>query len=536
MFATIVKKYLQPGDGAFLLFSLLSITLFYLAKQLSIRVPQSGVSELTLWFVGIALLALTARIQMKSLPHLMRVIFVSLFALFALYLAFPRTIPTDVPLGQLVGFRLRYGHWMWPAFCIVGMWRPAFGVLALLGAIWERFTLSAIYGVSLSQTEYFPVSEFALFMLISASLFQAARRFQWWAPLFRDDQPDALTALEKMALCAVAVHMSNYFYSGVKKWLLGDHPLSWVLENQTHYLLLSADAMGLLPLRMVPNLPEMSFKVLGDVHVLSNFLLYGGQLAAVIAVLRIRWLVWLTAFYDLTHIAIFLLTGIFFYKWIVLNFAIIAGLLAIRHKVIPAALKLQLAAIVVAAPLVFWVAHLGWWDSRAFNHERFYAVLDDGNEVEVPTNYWGSLSVNYAQARVTREKSEGFFPTGTFGLLFGQRNMERANQCDYHFEPETSSRVLKQLVEAPESHVIQNVRLHHRYVLEHIAENGRIAYDLYPHHIWSMPWRFTEFDALDKRRIRAYRYVVEAACLRFQDGQFDRELMTRGEYVISVSE
>ena len=460
--------------------------------------------------------------------------FIALFTLFAFYLAFPRTLPSDVEFSTLVGLRIHYGHCILPVLCLLGFWRPVLGVIALLCAIWERLTLSQLYGVLLSQTEYFPVVEFALFMLISAALLSAVKRFNYFSPLFVPARQNVLSALEKMALCAVAVHMSNYFYSGVKKWFLGDNPLSWAIENQTHYLILTADAMGFLPLRAFPGLPEALFQALDGVNVLSNVLIYGGQFAAVIAVLRIRWLVWITAFYDLTHIAIFLLTGIFFYKWIILNFAIIAGLVAMRHKVMPTAFKLQLMAIVVAAPLVFWVASLGWWDSRAFNHERFYAMLEDGSEIEVPTNYWGSFSVNYAQARVIRDKAEGFFPTGTSGAILGQRNMERANRCEYQFDPEKSRRVLQNLVDAPGSHVIENVRLHHRYVLEHVNDAGHVAYDFYPHHIWSMPWLFDEFNKLDKRRIQAYRYVVEAACLSFENGRFTRDVMTRGDYVISL--
>jgi hypothetical protein len=191
-------------------------------------------------------------------------------------------------------------------------------------------------------------------------------------------------------------------------------------------------------------------------------------------------------------------------------------------------------SIVVLAPIVFWVASLGWWDTRAFNHERFFAMLDDGTEIEVPSNYWGSLSIHYAQARVTREKAEGFFPTGTFGIALNQRIMERANRCDYQFESEKSRRVLKELVEAPNSQVIQNVRLHHRYVLEKADEKGLLSYDFYPHHIWSMPWSFDEFKTLDKRRIKAYRYVVEASCLGMESARFTRNVMTRSDYVISV--
>jgi hypothetical protein len=513
---------------------LITLFAFYVAKSAMILGPQSGQHEYLIW-TGAFVLAITGyKLQMQNMPDVVKIIYKSLFILFAIYLSFTRTIP-ETELSGLVSIRIHFGHYIWPILCLLGLWRPVFGVIGMLGAIWERTTLTHWYGVYLSQTEYFPVCELALFIMLGAIIWMHLKNIPFFSTLKASESNDQnLTVIEKIALCAVAVHMSNYFYSGIKKAQLGDHFYSWMLENHTEYLILSAKSAGLLPLSLINGLSELSYQTLACIIIFSNVVLFFVQLAAIVAVWRIRWLIIITAIYDVSHVAIFLLTGIFFYKWIILNFAIIGGLLTLRDKVFPVALRVQLIAIVIFSPTIFWVATLGWWDTRAFNHENIRAVLEDGEEVTVPTNFWGSLSIHAAQSRFTKDKGPGFLPTGSAGITFGQRNMEKANQCDFEFDPIASQKALTDLMESPDHPLKRNIVRHHQYVLNHTDVNGHYNYDFYPHHIWSMPWEFQRFSELDMRKIRAYRFVLQSECLGTENGQFTKKIMVQGEHLIYV--
>jgi hypothetical protein len=56
-----------------------------------------------------------------------------------------------------------------------------------------------------------------------------------------------------------------------------------------------------------------------------------------------------------------------------------------------------------------------------------------------------------------------------------------------------------------------------------VDENGYVDYDLFPHHIFSMPWHFEDFKQLDKRRIVSFRYENQAVCIGYEDGNLTKQ-------------
>lgn len=524
----------------FSIFICFSVAVFYVVKTAFILITMQtakygNIAELILWVALITLALATAHVRMKDLPATMTIIFKYMFVMFALYLIFPLTLPSNLAVSDLTSIRLSYGHLVFPVLCIMGWWRPGIGVTGLVAAMTERTSLSHIIDQTLSKTDYLPLVEVSLLMIIGAALTPVFQRLNW---IHLANQPmtpeDRLDIYEKLTLVAIAVHLSNYFYSGLKKVFLGEHPMSWVLHNETWSLILTAHILGHLPLSIDPALMSIGINSFKTTVLIGNMLIFFGQLLAIISGVRIKWIIIATLFYDLTHILIFFTTGIFFYKWIILNFAIVAALIGIRDKIIPNPLKAIIATMIVVAPAAFFVAKLGWWDTRALNHEKFYAVLDDGTEIQVPTNYYGSFSVTYAQQRRIRDKTDGFFPSGTFGIVFGQDNMRMGLKCSFELPtseyPDVVSKNFSQYDNAVTRHVIQ----HHSYILENVDNEGKIPYDFYPHHIWSMPWLFKDFSELDKRRIVAYRYAIEAKCLGYDEGRIIEDVKRRSEYVIQL--
>ena len=71
-------------------------------------------------------------------------------------------------------------------------------------------------------------------------------------------------------------------------------------------------------------------------------------------------------------------------------------------------------------------------------------------------------------------------------------------------------------------------------MMTNIDENGRMAYDLYPHHMFSVPWAFTAFRQLDKREIVGYKYSIEAVCLGYENSTFTREVIWRDGFDIKL--
>jgi hypothetical protein len=490
--------------------------------------------EAALWATGGALLYFTRSVRFRDLPRPPAVMLGCILLCFALYTAFPLTLPPDGAHGGLAGFRVDHRHLLLPALCLLGFWRPGAGALALFAVLAERRTLGAWFGDNLSATEFYPLAEIGLFLVIAAALEPRSRRIGF---LSRAGDPlsatDRLPLMTKMALAGVSLHLANYFYSAVAKARLGDHVLSWMLHNRTQNMILGHLEFGQLPLSGVPGLAEWSYAAFGSVFVLVNALTFFGQGFAILAPLRIRWIIAITAFYDLTHVVIFLVTGIFFYKWILLNLSIIVAFAALRDTALPRRLQAYLVAVQLLAPALFYVAHLGWWDTLSVNHERVYAVLDDGREVEVPSNYWGSFSVTYAQQRRSPELATQLFPT-RYGKPKDQRVGELANECRLELPADGGAVEVDPAVGDHDGSIARHVRRHHAWHLAHADADGRVEFDDLPHHIWSMPWLYPDVYRMDVRRVRAYRFVDQAVCLDPADGRFQRRVMREKRFDIPV--
>jgi hypothetical protein len=315
-------------------------------------------------------------------------------------------------------------------------------------------------------------------------------------------------------MAAIAVHFSNYFYSGIVKMghfvdlIDGIHFWTWTVENPTYVLINNAWYSGNLPIAGFPKLTQHVFDFMKAVAIPANFIVISTQIICIICLFKITWTKFITIFYDLLHLTIFITTGIFFWKWIILNTAIATALFSVRKVKIPKMVVLFLMLVVLFSPFVFNIVKLGWLDTRANNIAYLLVIDKAGREYRVPSNYFGALSITFAQQRIGRP-FEGFFKTGTFGNSYDYDVFLESNSCQ-SIQLESSKKALtREEVETLSSFISR----HHRYIIENVNEKGHFLYDAFPHHIWTNPWLYQDFYQLDKRDIIEYKYVVEAACV-----------------------
>jgi len=127
------------------------------------------------------------------------------------------------------------------------------------------------------------------------------------------------------------------------------------------------------------------------------------------------------------HLLVFALSGIFFWKWIVAETA----LLLFGFDALPFGVPLFLAGAgytLVYGLLSAGPYQLGWFDSPVSHRFRFVAVGKDEQRVTIAPEDFEPLSFTFAQAR--------FFPLvdrvtlgGCFGALFDQRALEALRAC-----------------------------------------------------------------------------------------------------------
>jgi hypothetical protein len=380
------------------------------------------------------------------------------------------------------------------ACAALALWRPSFAMIPAIYVMTYKAAALHLFGIDITFTDYLPLIELSLFITYA---FIARRGLKV--------EPELYSGY--VFIAAVGAHFANYFWSARAKVAIGDSLTHWVFENNTAWLSVAAQEVGIAPLGHWPWLVSMAVAGMVAVMPLINALTLGGQFFSVVAITRRSWIIVTTLFYDLTHVIIFLVSGIFFWKWILLNLLIVAS--ARKMPKLSGAALIGIAMVLLVRP-VFFVAKLGWYDTPALVDSYVVAVTKEGQSYRVPSNYFGTFSVTMAQQRLARPP--GHYPTVSFGAARTREDWKAAeDNCRLAMSNEPLG--------IPDG-VASFLQRHHRYVLSKVDAHGRYNYDLYPHHIWSNPLMFRDFARLDKRRIDHYVYVVQSKCMHL-DGTVD---------------
>ena len=523
------NELLNPISISLGLFFTITVAMFGVYKLLVLN-HFHGTDSSFLLLPSLLFGALAYKIRISDSHTPTKILLRAVLGLFGVYLLLSYPTMMVDELETLDSLTLVYGRYLAVVLAAISCFFPAWGLFVLTYVIWYKSTSATFLGQHISYTDYMPLIEIGMLLVFGTFLSVNVKRIPKWLAL------DAIEAKERMGyffILCISVHMANYFYSGVKKITLDVNPISWVFDNQTHYLLLNARELGQLPIGFLPDgFIGFIFQLLDFVLLPMNAVLLVGQLLAIVALFRIKWAAWMTLFYDLTHIIIFIVSGIFFYKWIVLNTAVVMALHTMKGVLIPNAVKVMIVGTIILSPAIFFVAKLGWWDTSALNVERFYAVKKDGTEVALPSNYFGQFSVRIAQQRYLRDKGSGFVPTGTYGIIFGRDKMLRANKCDYDLSRANASEHIKNaFTDRPE--LTNFIQKYHRW-LGHRADNKIWAYNLYPHHIFSFPWTYEAIDHLKPGDIISYKYKVTSVCLPYKNGMFVKKELKESYYDIPL--
>lgn len=414
------------------------------------------------------------------------------------------------------------------ASAVVSFWRPAFVFVPSVLVLQQKAIASAMFGFEISFTDYIPVLEMGLFLGISLMLLGPGlvQRLGPLSRMLRKCDPEYAMVLIFMA--AISAHFSNYFYSGLQKIMLDGGPFLWVLDNPTHILGANAYLSGYLPTGTHAELSTFALHTLEIFRPLLNATILVGQVGALFFVMRRSTLIGATLFYDITHIAIFFASGIMFWKWVVLNTALVV---ALRH--LPKVAECRTAVImsvttVMLAPEAFHIVRLAWYDTPALTRTEIIAVTKNGAQYEVPSNFFGSYSVTAAQHRLGRTATQ-HFPTVTLGTTQREDVFRQAlSNCTF---PESPS-IPFQREEAWITNLIQTT---HTYAAQQASESGRYRYDLFPHHIWSNPWMFEGFAKIDPNTIDFYIYRTISSCVIFEGKTLTEDVRFVNEFSVPAT-
>lgn len=257
-----------------------------------------------------------------------------------------------------------------------------FSYLLLVGFLADSTYMSFInQGYLKSPTEYYSVLETSAILLIISSLFEKNNI----------QENGAIEAKSAIPVLYVMAHLSNYWVSGYAKVTLNGGPLSW-LSNTT---MASLKRAGLWdqPMEAYSDF-ILSFPYIHVTQFISNVFVYVTQLLSAFVSFFPILLAPLTIIYDIFHVAVGALAGVFFYKWILVNLIIL-----FNYKSITKTLrsygwgrKIILSGVVMSS---FWIGTfepLGWYETRQFNLVHAHGTDINGDVHKLHTQFFGSTS------------------------------------------------------------------------------------------------------------------------------------------------
>jgi hypothetical protein len=216
-----------------------------------------------------------------------------------------------------------------------------------------------------------------------------------------------------LAFCLQAAH---YFIPSLAKIQLGNSPLDWLNHNQLHLLFVSSyvngwlgfltqnDVLSVARLIKEFNIPLQFITLVSEAGFL--FILVNRRVATVLLIGAI-----------LLHIGICVSSGIFFWKWILLD---IAFLLLIRQKVAQQLFTLKFLVLsiilIVFSEMYFHPTRLAWFDTRVNNMFELEAVDEKGYIFDIPRGFFAPYDLVFAQNRFPYLSQERLL-VGTFGAV-----------------------------------------------------------------------------------------------------------------------
>ncbi len=200
-----------------------------------------------------------------------------------------------------------------------------------------------------------------------------------------------------LSLCLIG---SEYFFAGMSKLAVGNRIVGWMLDNQVHNLFVSSYINGWLTFIDRPTLLQIA-GVMGIFDIPLQIFTLIFELGGILLVLGRRVSIVMLGGAVLLHLGIFLSSGIFFWKWVLLDLSLITLFWKYKHEVdsyLFTRKNAVLSLFVILAAFAFLPqTNAGWFDTRVNNFYEFEAVGANGTVRPLARGFWAPYDIPFAQ-------------------------------------------------------------------------------------------------------------------------------------------
>ncbi|RMF79522.1 MAG: hypothetical protein D6737_11175 [Chloroflexi bacterium] len=203
-----------------------------------------------------------------------------------------------------------------------------------------------------------------------------------------------------LMLCLIG---SYYFIPGASKIVLGPYPWSWLVHNRLDHLFVSSYLNGWF--RPINESTILSIaSMMRSVDVLFRGITLVIEAGAIILLLRQRLTLVFIAGFILLHTAIFISSGIFFWKWILLDSAVLVFVYTNRNQpIIQRLYTWQIAVlsvfIILFSKYYFSPIPLGWFDANVNQTYQLEALTTTGETYPIARSFMAPYDLIFSQAR-----------------------------------------------------------------------------------------------------------------------------------------
>jgi hypothetical protein len=463
----------------------------------------------------------------------------SALGVFVYLLVEPPSVTLAFPERAAALTRMDAGYWFALGLAALSVWRPSFLLAPSLYVIWSRRTAEFLSGFYISWLDIRYMMEMSQFLALCACgltvlvwLQCRPSAFLGWLRAINYN-----TLALSLAFVAIGLHLGNYFWSGYQKMVIGPNFWSWVIENQTQNMMAAALTRGVLPSGGFPVATHLLNGALATVIVPLNLIVLVAQLFAIIAPLRIRWLVATTIAYDIFHAGVYVVGGLFFWPWVWNNFSV---LLCVRRSTDAEIGWLPKACCVLTILAGFhWdlghSARLAWFDVLEFKYAKVQAADANGNWINVPVSFFMSHSYSVSHGWTDMTAVPGHYSPSEWGSVLSYERATKSGQCAPPGPP--SPQIIIETDQeriSREENLRQFVIAHHQKMLRLTSRYGRYMYYFRSHHHPSTPFMHRDFDGLDLSAIRKYRFVTQSICATIVNGQLTERPIAAYEVLVDV--
>lgn len=409
------------------------------------------------------------------------------------------------------------------ALAIASVFRPSFIVPVVIYVISTRELVYPISGLPMSFLDIRYMVDMALYLAIfGIAVVKIGPRIHPW--LASEKRQFEIVGV------AMGLHLANYFWSGIAKLAAGPTPWYWIFENHTYNQIPYTIESGILPIGHMPWLSQFAYDVFGIANVPLNGIIVLVQLFAVVCVLKVSWLKITSVLFDMLHIGIFVLGGLFFWPWIWNNLTIWWAARSQKQGLTLNTKVACISAIALGFPFLNMnsAAWLAWFDVADARQIYFEAVTRNGETVKVPSAFFVSHSYSVSHGYMGHQALEGQYDGTQLASTDSVERNELSGAC-----ASPSRFAHEQPFETPEKTAERKAALgrflsfHHHKMMDREASVGRGSWYFHAHHHPSNPFLYEGFNSLSLKDVVGYNLVMESGCFSLKEGKVQKKVLAR---------